>query len=80
MGDRHSDVSLSGGHAHKIWLHDVADGAVSRGHGGWCPAYVQSEQASPSTTHYVARWQCGISYGWEPASELTSPQVGGLQS
>ena len=53
---------------------DLANTDVSRGQSRWCPAYVQSEQALVNTTE-VTRWQCSVSFGWQPTNDPTSPPV-----
>ena len=62
---------LSGGDAHSVWLHDLANIVISRGHSRWCPAYVQSEQAPLSTTE-VTWQQCSVSFVWQPTNDLMS--------
>ena len=53
---------VSRGDTHSPWLRDLANIAVSRGHSRWCPACVESEQASLNTTK-VTRQQFWISFG-----------------
>ena len=45
---------LSARNVHSVWLHDLAGIVVSRGHSRWCPAYLESEQASLNTTEVTA--------------------------
>ena len=41
----HGGGLLSGGKAHSVWSRDLAiSHVVSKGHGWWCTAYVESEQ------------------------------------
>ena len=61
---------LSVGDAHSVWLRDLANIVVSRGHSRWCPAYVESEQALLNTTE-VTQQQCSVSFGWQAINGLT---------
>ena len=65
---------LSRGDVHSVWLRDLANIVVSRGHSRWCPACVESEQALLNTNK-VTRQQCNVSFGWQPTNDLTSPPV-----
>ena len=59
---------VSGGDAHSVWLHNLANIAISRGHSRWCPAYVQSEQALLNTTKVIQQ-QCSVSFGGQPTNQ-----------
>ena len=65
---------LSRGDAHSVWVCDLANIVVSRGHSRWCPGYVESGQALPYTTK-VTRQQCSVSFRWQPTNDLKSPPV-----
>ena len=63
---------LSGGDVHSAWFRHLANIVVSRGHNRWCPAYVESKQASLSTTE-VTRTQCMLCL--LPAAARQRPDV-----
>ena len=62
------------GDAHSVWLQNLINIVVSRGHRRWCPAYVQSEQALLNSTK-VTQQQCSVFFGWQPTNNLTSLPV-----
>ena len=74
IGGGTSRRSALWGDAHSVWLRDLANIVVSRGHSRWCPAYVESEQALLNTTE-VTQQQCSVSFGWQPTNDLTSLPV-----
>ena len=66
---------LSRGDAHSVWVCDLANIVVSRGHSRWCPGYVESGQALPYTTK-VTRQQCStVCVGLLFTNDLTPPSV-----
>ena len=75
VADPANDSSLlSLGDAHSVWLRDLANTGVSRGHSRLCPAYVESEPALLNTTE-LTRQECSVSFGRQPTNDLTSPPV-----
>lgn len=53
----HCGSLIARGDEHSIWLCNLANTVVGRGHGGWCAAYDESEQVLQITTE-VTRQQC----------------------
>ena len=56
-----------------VWLRDLAVNVVSRGHSRWCPAYVDSEQASLNTTEVTQQAVQGPFRRWPPG-DLTKKE------
>ena len=61
--------------AHSVWLRDLVNIAISKGHSRWCPAYVESEQALLNTTE-LTQHQCRVSFGWHLAISFCCHFVG----
>ena len=51
---------LSGADAHSVSLRNLVNTVISRGHGKWCPVYVESEQA---LLHTALAW-LGLASVW----------------
>ena len=61
---------LSGGDTHSVWLCNLANTVVSRGHSRGCPVYAESKRPLLNTTE-VTLQQCRVSSGWQPTNSLT---------
>ena len=53
-----------------VWPHDRMNTVVNGRQSEWCPAHVDSEEASVNTTE-VTQQKCSVSFMWQPTNHLT---------
>ena len=64
---------LSVGDALSVWLRNLADTVISRGHSGWWPAYVHQNRYYWTPLKWLSHMQCLLR--WQPTNDLTSPPL-----